>query len=267
MFSGTFGAWGLHRSFKAVGEEALAPPCRSERDRIGPSGSKSFASNGYAFSSVGGLNTMPTTLGWVFEAGVSMVPPPRLEPEYIPLWQNGAAVVNYTTSYRAPALEELYNRGPHLGNLTFEIGNPDLFRGSGGSGVELALRHSGTRIRAELIGFHNRLSDFVFLSPTGNIEEGLIEADYQQAGARFLGAEARVDVGLARDLWLNLGFDAVDAELRQNSAPLPRIPPVRGRVGFDWRRGGLNLRPEWVMANQQHQLSFNETRTPGYAVA
>ena len=42
----------------------------------------------------------------------------------MPLRPTAALVFNYTSSYRAPALEELYNHGPHIGNLAFEIGNP-----------------------------------------------------------------------------------------------------------------------------------------------
>src|SRR5690606_40904383 len=40
--------------------------------------------------------------------------------------ETGAFVVNATTAARAPALEELYNFGPHVGNLAYEIGNPQL---------------------------------------------------------------------------------------------------------------------------------------------
>src|SRR5690606_23800150 len=47
---------------------------------------------------------------------------------HTPIGRTGAFVVNLTSASRAPALEELYNFGPHVGNLAFEIGNPDLTR-------------------------------------------------------------------------------------------------------------------------------------------
>jgi iron complex outermembrane receptor protein len=53
--------------------------------------------------------------------------------------------------------------------------------------------------------------------------------------------------------------------LRQDRIGLPRIPPIRGRVGLDAHFGGLSLRPELLIANAQHQLYLNETRTAGYA--
>ena len=55
-------------------------------------------------------------------------------------------------------------------------------------------------------------------------------------------------------LWLNLGFDAVDAQLTQTRIPLPRIPPVRGRIGLDWNHSAFNVRPELLLANRQWQV-------------
>ena len=69
---------------------------------------------------------------------------------HIPLWQGGALVTNYTHSYRAPAIEELYNNGPHLGNLAFEIGDPNLKR-ERSDGVDVSLRHIGTGLKSKVI--------------------------------------------------------------------------------------------------------------------
>ena len=183
----------------------------------------------------------------------------------VPLWHGASTVFNYTSSYRAPALEELYNHGPHLGNLAFEIGNPNLSR-ERGDGYELSFRQSRERTRMEMTVFRNNMHDFVYLAPTGRIENGLFEANYSQADARYLGAEARLDISMAKDLWLNLGFDAVDAQLEDPRTPLPRIPPVRGRIGVDWLHGAFNIRPELILANRQWQVFPTETPTAGYAL-
>ena len=39
---------------------------------------------------------------------------------------NFVIALSIARAARNPALEELYFFGPHLGNLSFEIGNPDL---------------------------------------------------------------------------------------------------------------------------------------------
>src|SRR6188472_411774 len=68
-------------------------------------------------------------------------------------------------------------------------------------------------------------------------------------------------------LWLNLGFDFVDAQLRLNNTPLPRIPPGRGRVGVDFRYKALSVAPEVVLARRQDEVFPTETETAGYVTA
>ncbi|MBI1983124.1 MAG: TonB-dependent receptor [Acidobacteria bacterium] len=193
----------------------------------------------------------------------------------VPLWSGGVVVANYTHSYRSPALEELYNNGPHPGNATFEIGNVDLNR-ERSDGIDLALRHQGRRLRAEANFFYYHIEDFVFLAPTGNLEEGLIEAEYLQAGSRFRGGEGSLEFGLLNNLWLLTGLDVVEAELTSSGAsrssglvtpsgtPLPRIPPWRGRAGVEFRHRGFSLRPQAIMAHSQDDFFTTETRTAGY---
>lgn len=261
-WSGRFGLWGLQRSYKTEGDEALAPPVDHsafalfglqefswERARLQFGGR--WETNRY---SPDGLRQR-TFSGLSASAGMML-----------PLWRNGSLVTNYIHSYRAPALEELYNFGPHPGNLLFEIGNPDLRR-ERGDGVELSLRHQGRNLRAEANLFRYQMHDFVFFLPTGEFEDGLPVALFSQSDARFTGSEARVQARVAGPLWAMAGFDSIDANLtsagRQN---LPRIPPARGRFGLDWFWKGLSLRPEMVLANRQWQVAPNEEPTAGYAV-
>lgn len=261
ILTGSFGAWGMRRDFTSTGEEALAPPVDQNAVAVFTMQQLGFEHfrlqfggrvehNGY---SAEGARSRSFT-GFSGAAGI-----------HVPLWRGASTVFNYTSSYRAPALEELYNNGPHLGNQIFELGNENLQR-ERGDGYELSFRQSTSRTRVELTAFRNNMRDFVYLAPTGAIDDGLFVADYAQAEARFVGAEARFDVSLHRDLWLNLGFDAVDAQLKMTRTPLPRIPPVRGRIGFDWLHGAFNIRPELVLSNRQWQIFPTETATAGYAV-
>ena len=104
----------------------------------------------------------------------------------------------------------------------------------------------------------------MFLAPTGDIEDGLTVAEYDQGTTRYTGAEARLDAALHRAVWLNLGLDYVNAELTSSSTPLPRIPPLRARAGVELRFKNLVLNPEVVMANHQERIFPTETRTAGY---
>jgi iron complex outermembrane receptor protein len=173
--------------------------------------------------------------------------------------------MNYTHSYRSPALEELYNHGPHVGNLAFEIGNPNLRREKA-DGLDLSLRHSTERLRTEANFFYYRLSDFVFMALTGEIKHGLQVVRFDQGNSRFLGSEVRADIVLHPNLCLILGLDEVNAKLTATHTPLPRIPPLRGRVAFDARYKYLSVKPEVVMASSQDKIYPTETRTAGYTI-
>lgn len=259
--SGSFGLWVMHRRYETSGAEALAPP---------------VTQRALALFAVQQWDVRRLALqfgGRVEYNGYDPVGVPRRSftgfsgaiGARIPLWEGGTFVLNYTHSFRAPALEELYNRGPHIGNLAFEIGDPTLRR-ERGDGVDVSLRHRSDRWRAEANAYYYRLADFVFPAPTGEIRDGLREVIFRQADSRFVGTELGFDLALRQQVWLTLGLDAVDAELRPSGTPLPRIPPVRGRVGLDIQIKGLTLAPEAIMARAQNDVFPTETPTPGYAV-
>ncbi len=265
--SGRFGFWGQHRDFEAIGEEALAPPTKHnafavftlqtlEFERASLQFGARLENNRYNPAETVQHGFLPTRSFTGFSGAFGI---------RIPVWSGGAVVSNYALSYRAPSLEELYNNGPHPGNLAFEIGNPALERELG-NGLDFGLRHSSRRLRAEANGFYYHIDNFIFLAPTGDVEDGLIVAEYSQGTSRFAGAEARLDLALIPSLWLTMGTDYVRATLKESETPLPRIPPWRGKVGLEFRYKGLLLNPELAMANDQNRLFPTETRTSGYAV-
>ena len=180
-------------------------------------------------------------------------------------WQGGAFVANFSRSFRAPSLEELYNFGPHPGNRAFEIGNPALDPEIG-NGIDVSLRHETDRVRGEFNLFYYNFSDFIFPFSTGELVDEFLEIEYTQRNARFTGAEASIGIALHDVLRLNLGMDYVDAKDTDTNTYLPRIPPLRGRIGFDLRKGGFRLSPEFVLASEQSRTFTNETTTPGYTV-
>jgi iron complex outermembrane receptor protein len=265
-WSGSFGVWGLHRDYTSAGEEALAPPTKQNAfalfalekidfERVSFQFGGRFEHNGYNPDQILERPTPDRSFNG-FSGAVGM---------RVPTWKGGAFVVNYSHSYRAPALEELYNLGPHGGNSTFEIGDPNLTREQG-DGIDLSLRHSTSKLRAEVNYFYYHIKDFIFLAPTGETDEesGLLIANYSQGTTRYTGAEARLDVGLHRYIWLLSGLDYVNAELKDSSVPLPRIPPLRGRIGFEAAYKGFRFAPEAVMSKDQTRIFPTETRTAGY---
>ena len=153
--SGRFGFWGMHRDFAATGEEALAPP--TKQNAFAVFGLETFDFERVSLQFGGRLennryNPDPSDVRGILLRNRSFTGFSGAAGVRVGTWKGGAFVANYSHSYRAPALEELYNLGPHPGNLAFEIGDPDLKRELG-DGIDFGLRHSSKRLRFEANGF------------------------------------------------------------------------------------------------------------------
>jgi iron complex outermembrane recepter protein len=261
-WSGSFGVWGLRRDYKAQGAEAISPPT---------------IQNAFAGYGVETLNLERVRLQFGGRVETN-----RYKPQFgrernftgfsgsggvsVPIDNSSVVVANYSLAYRAPAIEELYANGPHPGLGAFEIGDSNLRR-ERMNGLDLSYRRQDGRIKTELNYFNYWLNDQVFLAPTGRIEDGLPEAQYRQGNSNYTGFDGRVQAGLRSWAWLNVGFDSVRTELRATGISLPRTPPVRGRLGMDFRYKNLSVAPEVVIAAKQDRVYTNETETDGYATA
>lgn len=190
----------------------------------------------------------------------------------VKLWEGGAFVANYSNSYRAPALEELYNNGPHVGTISFEVGNQNLKR-ERSNGIDFSLRQQSKRFRFDVGAYYYRLKDFIYFAFADENGDGIIDREdglplsfYSQGNSRYVGAEVNFDADIKK--WVNVFFnaDVVRAKLTSEDLNLPRIPPSRVRTGLDLRYKNLSVRPEAVFAGAQNRLYPNETRTAGYGV-
>jgi len=267
--TGTVGFWGLHGHTSALGEEILAPNTSQN----------SFS--GFAYEELA-FGQDKLQMGARLER-TAYNPEPLPDREPFPdrtfngfsgstgyvhsITANTVISANYALAYRAPGIEELYNHGPHDGTLAFEVGDPNLKRELGNN-VDASIRHEGNHAQAEFDVFYARIQDFVFLAPTGAVddESGFPVAEYSQADARFTGYEASLNLGLTKALWLKFGSDYVNAQLIDSGTPLPRIPPFRNRVGLEWRSEGFTVEPEVIIVSKQDRVFTNETPTDGYNV-
>ena len=261
-FSGTFGLAGFTRDFESVGAEAAAPRTkqnsfavygleRVDLERIGFQFGGRIEQNGY--NPAGNLRSR-NFVGFSGGAGLR-----------VPLWKGGSFVANYQHSFRAPALEELYNNGPHPGIRAFDIGNPNL-KPEQSDGIDLSLRHSTGRVRLAGGFYYYNMRNFIYTALTGVVDAAshLPVIQYEQNNSRYFGVETAIEAKIFDSLWFNVKVDYVQAELTVLNKPLPRIPPLRGILGLDWRYKALSLRPEIILVARQNRVFDNETATVGY---
>ena len=169
-------------------------------------------------------------------------------------------------AFRAPDIGELYSEGPHLAAYVFEVGNPSL-EGEVGMGLDAFLRFESDRFRAELTGFHNNITNYVYGEDTDRLSRVLLPIyQFQGNDAVFNGFEAGVDADLGRGLVLNAVASSVNGIIRDTDQPLPLVPPLKGHVALKYERPSWFIRAEAEMAARQDRIGEFETATDGFAV-
>ncbi len=271
--SGQFGFEGYRRSYETVGAESLIEGLVRQHN-FSVFGLQEVSFNRVALQFGGRVETnrfRPTNNALLERdfTGFSGAFGARFR-----VWDGGALIASYSSSYRPPSLEELYNFGPHIGTVTFEVGDQNLGR-ERSNGFELSFRQNAKRVRFNGSIFYNDIDNFIYGAPSDadndgviDIDDGLPETAFIQDDARFFGFDARVDFDIHEHFGIFAIADFVDAELKNTNTPLVRITPARFRVGTDISFEGLSLRPEAVfVAERDADNVFPlETPTAGYGL-
>ena len=182
-----------------------------------------------------------------------------------PQWKVG---LNLARSQRAPSTEELFANGPHGGNASFQIGDPDL--GTERSlGFEASLKHKGGAVDASFTFYGTRFANYLYQVPTGEVIDDLPVYQAREGRASYIGFEAQAEARLGAmagiDWGLELVADATRATIR-NVGPAPLIPPLRVQGAVTGRRGNVGGRLEVERSSAQHRTAAFETRTPGFTL-
>jgi iron complex outermembrane receptor protein len=185
--------------------------------------------------------------------------------EVAPQWRAGLSL---SSSARAPSIDELFANGPHGGSASFVRGNRNLDPERSLS-LEGSLRHVAGPIRLTANLFYSRFSNFIYQTPTGEVEDDLPVYEYRQGKARYYGFELHGDAKLGSALGIDWGAeltaDAVRATIR-DFGPAPQIPPFRVLGALTGSHGAFDGRLEIERASAQNRTAPLETDTSGYTL-
>lgn len=188
--------------------------------------------------------------------------------------KSGSLIANFNSSYRSPALEELYNFGAHIGTVTYEIGDQNLQR-ERSNGAELSYRQDAKRIRFNGSVYYYGINNFVYLAPQDLDNNGFVDVlenlpvgNFLQNDSRYIGADASLEVDINSYIGAFFVGDIVNAKLKDSDLPLPRITPARARIGLNLQYKGFSARPEVVFVSRKggNDIFPLETTTDGYAL-
>lgn len=191
---------------------------------------------------------------WSGDVGLVFRPAPRF-----------ALAANAGRAWRAPTLFELLTNGPHPGEARFEIGDPEL-RAEASFNLDLSARWRSDRVQGELSAFRNRIVDYIYIAPTGGTQDSLPVYRYQQADAVLWGGEASLEVQAWRNLAVRVRTDYVRGERTRDRQPLPQIPPLRTRLGAEWRDARFDAGLDVNLVARQTRLSPFDLPTAGYGL-
>ncbi len=186
--------------------------------------------------------------------------------------QKWTARLNVASGFRAPNLAELTSNGEHEGTNRYEIGNAELANEKNFQ-TDLALEYRSDHFEVFVNGFHNLVSDYIFIAPTGNTIDDSAVFVYEQSDATLYGGEAGFHWHPHPLDWLHWegSFEMVTGELNDGGY-LPLIPAnqVKNTFRFETKDWGFLKRPSgfftWQHSFDQNNVSTFETPTNGYSL-
>lgn len=180
--------------------------------------------------------------------------------------------LNLASGFRAPNLAELTSNGVHEGTNRYEIGNPNL-KSEQNFQTDVSLEFRNEHVELFANGFYNRISDYIFISPTGEVigEETVFE--YLQDDSYLYGGEFGVHLHPHPLDWLHVEstFQTVTGK-QDNGDYLPLIPAnsLTNTLRFQLNENKIIKTPEVFVSLRntfdKEKVSDFETRTGGYAL-
>jgi iron complex outermembrane receptor protein len=184
--------------------------------------------------------------------------------------------LNLSRSQRAPSLRELYASGNNLATNSLEVGLARAPRVISGSedrsdvletarSANLTFRKTQGATTFEVGVYHQDIDNYIFARLLDqDPERGHRFLLYTAADATFTGIDGQVSHQLDAESRLTVFGDYVRARLKDENDRLPRIPPARLGLRYEWTRGPISADAEYYRTFGQDRFASYETRTGGY---
>jgi iron complex outermembrane recepter protein len=177
---------------------------------------------------------------------------------------------NISTAFRAPNSAELLSNGAHEGALRYEIGDANL-KSEQGIQADLSAVYESTHFSFAINPFYNIIQNFIYLSPTDSLMEGIKVYHYRQTNANLYGGEATAHLHPHNLHWLHLqtSFASVIAA-DANKRALAMIPAnhLTSNIKVELDKKGSawcqNIFLEHVYRFSQTRIADYELATPDY---
>lgn len=167
---------------------------------------------------------------------------------------------------RAPQAFELYWNGDHHATFSYQLDNPDLDLETAYT-ADLSWLYQGARNQLRAALYYYQFDDYIYNDLKGYKDpyHGQDVYRYEQADARFYGAELSWQHDLNAAWHLDLGADFVRAQLI-DGGDLPRTPPASMLLAINWENQGWQTRLEAKGVMEQDNVAANEQSSAGFVL-
>ncbi|MFZ1081145.1 MAG: TonB-dependent receptor [Candidatus Kryptoniota bacterium] len=177
------------------------------------------------------------------------------------------------SGWRAPEVEELFISGLQEGSFMYKLGNPDLEPEQSFS-TDFLTRITGSIVVGELSAYYNRISRYIFLGPTGEIDSasGVPKYTEQQANATLTGVDGQLCGKITAQATLTIGGDFLLARNNDAGTWLPLTPANRLMLELKYNLPSISFVNEPYCSGEAHivfdqnRIDPSETTTSGYTV-
>ena len=181
-------------------------------------------------------------------------------------FENSTLRFNIGSGYRAPNLIELFADGVHHGSFRYERGNLNLVaEKSFQTDISFDINNDDSSVSFDL--FYNDISDYIYISPSSDREEGFAVYDYMQQDSELYGGEISFAKKTGFD-WLsyNTSLEYIFAESADGEA-LPFISPLTFNQIFNIDiTSNYSFEIDFLAKAKQGRVSMFEEETDGYSV-
>ncbi|MDC1106129.1 TonB-dependent receptor [Prolixibacteraceae bacterium] len=178
---------------------------------------------------------------------------------------------NISTGFRAPNIYELASDGSHPSANRFEIGNPNLKKEQAMQ-LDVSISRKGEHFGWYVNPFVNRINDYIYLNPTGDLRDGLKVYQYEQSNATLYGGEAGIHYHPHQIHWLHFNSDlslVYSKDENGNDLALTPATSINNKLAFDIPTGdkwSLNLYGAYNYTFKQDHVAAFETPTDAYGL-
>jgi len=181
-------------------------------------------------------------------------------------FENSTLRFNIGSGYRAPNLIELFADGVHHGSFRYERGNLNLVaEKSFQTDISFDINNDDSSVSFDL--FYNDISDYIYISPSNDREDGFAVYDYMQQDSELYGGEISFAKKTGFD-WLsyNTSLEYIFAESADGEA-LPFISPLTFNQVFNIDiSSNYSFEIDFLAKAKQGRVSMFEEETDGYSV-